>query len=159
VQTRSRARGRCEHRVGMVRMVRMVRMMRMVVVSVRMVRMMRMVAVRWRLCCRPSSTIVAVSAQGTGAVLSSGATVIAIAIRGPVARVCAVGVGRVAVRSVAVRNVAVRNVAVRSVAVRWRLCCRPSATIVAVGAQGTGAVPGSGAAVVAFAIPGPVARV
>ena len=81
-------------RVGMVRMVRMVavgvrmvRMVRMVAVSVRMVRMVRMVAVRWRLCCRPSATIVAVGAQGTGAVPSSGAAVIAFAIRGPVARV------------------------------------------------------------------------
>jgi hypothetical protein len=77
----------------------------------------RMVSVRWRLCCRPSATIVAVSAQSTGAVLSSGAAVIAIAIRGPVARVCAVGVGRVAVRRVTVRSVTVRIVAVRIVAV------------------------------------------
>jgi len=74
-------------RVGMVRMMRMMRMMRMVAVSVRMVRMVRMVAVRWRLCCRPSATIVAVGAQGTGAVPGSGATVIAFAVPGPVARV------------------------------------------------------------------------
>ena len=141
-------------RVGMVRMMRMMRMMRMVAVSVRMVRMVRMVAVRWRLCCRPSATIVAVGAQGTGTVLCSGAAVIAIEIRGPIARVCAVGVGRVVMRSVAVRRVTVR-----SVAVRWRLCCRPSATIVAIGAQGTGTVPSSGAAVIAFAIRCPVARV
>ena len=71
----------------MVRMVavgvRMVRMMRMVAVSVRMMRMMRMVAVY----CRPSATIVAVGAQGTGTPPRSGAAVIAFAIRGPVARV------------------------------------------------------------------------